>query len=558
MADAPNPYASKPSERLAAPPAASVPQIEDPPTDVLGILKRLGPGLILAGSIVGSGELIATTKTGAAAGFTLLWLVIIGCVIKVFAQIEIGRYTIVTGNTSMNGLNEVPGPRLRVNWIIWYWVVLFFVSMGQLGGIVGGVGQALAITFPLTTEGRMFNRFASASVELAGQEAILKSANSTEEARSEARIRLPEIRARIDVVRAEYWALHPEVAEAKNEKGEPDWKARNPKSKDEVYWAFFTTVATSILLVIGRYGFIQNATTFMVASFTAMTVFAVFGLQAHPSWRIHLSDVWVGFSSIPEGQALFTALATFGIIGVGANELIAYPYWCLEKGYARSTGPRDDTESWGHRAQGWMRVMRWDAWCSMIVYTFATLAFYLLGAAVLNRQGLDPAGDTMIHMLSAMYVPVFGPWTEGLFLFGAFAVLYSTFFVATAGQARVASDVLQLFGAIPTGPTTHRRWVMYLSGFLPFLGFSIFVAIPKPETLVLAGGLMQAIMLPFLAGAALFFRYKRCDPRIAPSKLWDVFLWASSVGLLLAGVGAAISTLGVERIKSILKLLGLS
>lgn len=48
---------------------------ENPPTNILGILGRLGPGLIIAGSIVGSGELIATTKTGAEAGFWLLWLI---------------------------------------------------------------------------------------------------------------------------------------------------------------------------------------------------------------------------------------------------------------------------------------------------------------------------------------------------------------------------------------------------------------------------------------------------------------------------------------------------
>ena len=49
-------------------------QIKAPPTRFLGILGHLGPGLIIAGSIVGSGELIATTKTGAEAGFTLLWM----------------------------------------------------------------------------------------------------------------------------------------------------------------------------------------------------------------------------------------------------------------------------------------------------------------------------------------------------------------------------------------------------------------------------------------------------------------------------------------------------
>ena len=121
-----------------------------PPTTAGGILRNLGPGLIVAGSIVGSGELIATTKTGAEAGFALLWLIIIGCVIKVFAQIEFGRFSINTGRTTLDGLNQVPGPRLRVNWVVWYWLVMVVLIIGQQGGIVGGVGQAMALSVPLT------------------------------------------------------------------------------------------------------------------------------------------------------------------------------------------------------------------------------------------------------------------------------------------------------------------------------------------------------------------------------------------------------------------------
>src|SRR3990172_8175273 len=119
--------------------------IETPPHKIGGILGRLGPGVILAASIVGSGELIGTTKTGAQAGFWLLWLILIGCVIKVFAQVEFGRYSISSGKTTMTALDEVPGPRLRANWVLWYWLVMFLVSLGQLGGIVGGVGQSLAM-----------------------------------------------------------------------------------------------------------------------------------------------------------------------------------------------------------------------------------------------------------------------------------------------------------------------------------------------------------------------------------------------------------------------------
>ncbi len=73
----------------------------DPPTNPLRIIRCIGPGLIIAGSIVGSGELIATTKTGAEAGFSLLWLIILGCVVKVFTQIELGRYAIISGKPTL-------------------------------------------------------------------------------------------------------------------------------------------------------------------------------------------------------------------------------------------------------------------------------------------------------------------------------------------------------------------------------------------------------------------------------------------------------------------------
>ena len=100
---------------------------------------------------------MATTKTGAEAGFWLLWLILIGCVIKVFAQVEFGRDAITRGETTLASLNQVPGPRLRVNWIVWYWLFMFMAGVAQLGGIVGGVGQALAISTPLTWAGAEFN-----------------------------------------------------------------------------------------------------------------------------------------------------------------------------------------------------------------------------------------------------------------------------------------------------------------------------------------------------------------------------------------------------------------
>jgi Mn2+/Fe2+ NRAMP family transporter len=57
-----DPYALRPED------------IEDPPPTAWRALSRLGPGMVLAAAIVGSGELIATTTLGAQAGYVALWL----------------------------------------------------------------------------------------------------------------------------------------------------------------------------------------------------------------------------------------------------------------------------------------------------------------------------------------------------------------------------------------------------------------------------------------------------------------------------------------------------
>src|SRR5688500_8400586 len=93
--------------------------IEAPPVSLPSALRRIGPGMVLAASIVGSGELIATTTLGAQVGFTALWIILISCAIKPVVQGELGRYTIATGQTGLEGFYLLPGPRLGWDLIVW-------------------------------------------------------------------------------------------------------------------------------------------------------------------------------------------------------------------------------------------------------------------------------------------------------------------------------------------------------------------------------------------------------------------------------------------------------
>jgi Mn2+/Fe2+ NRAMP family transporter len=120
---------------------------QEAPKSVGAILRRIGPGLIISANIVGSGELIATTLLGAEVGFILLWFIIFSCFIKVFIQVELGRYAISEGVSTLDALNSLPGPRLIVSWCVILWTVMYVGTLFQVSGMLGTVSQVFDLLF---------------------------------------------------------------------------------------------------------------------------------------------------------------------------------------------------------------------------------------------------------------------------------------------------------------------------------------------------------------------------------------------------------------------------
>lgn len=433
----------------------------EPPRGWVATASHLGPGLIISAAIVGSGELIVTPKVGAALGFSMLWFVILGCIVKVFVQIGLARFAIVERMTTLEALNIVPGPRLRVSWLLWLWLFMYVGLVFQVAGLIGGCVL------------------------------IFETMN-------------------YDVSRAVVLVA--------------------------------ITGSGALLLVTGRYKVVEAGATLMVAAFTLSTIVAMIALQWTP-YRVSSTQLLEGLTfQLP---ASFTvAFAAFGIIGVGASELIYYPYWCLEKGYARHIGPRDDTPEWRARMLGWLRVLHADAVLSMLVYTGATIAFYILGAAVLHGQGLQVTDREMIETLGQMYRQTLGDAGALIFLVGAFAVLYSTFFVATASNARLFADAAAIFGLTHYPDEAARLRVLRMAcvGLPIACGITYFV-FPQPVILVLIGAVGQGVLLPFLGAAAVYFHHRRLAGVIHSSAAWTLFLWLSALAMMLAGGYQLIQTL---------------
>lgn len=505
-----------------------------PPVKGWDIARQLGPGLIIAASIVGSGELIATTLTGARSGLSLLWLIILGCVVKVFAQIEIGRFTVSTGIPPLSAMSLIPGPRVprRGNWLVWYWFFMWFCSIGQLGGIAGGVGQVLSLVQPLTQQGADYQRIGSMEAKLKLDRVVARSSETASSPSLSSAATESESESELQRVKQEYIQRY----------GSPNHGTQRslPRPIDDRLWAIPIALITSAMLIYGSYGLIQSAATAMVAIFTFITMAAVVGMQWKPEWAIPANEWIRGLSfGLPEGdraKSIAMALAAVGIIGVGSAELIQYPYWCLEKGYARFTGPNDGTEGWLERARGWLRVMLVDIWVSMLIYTTATLGFFALGAGILFRSGIVPESSNLIQTLSVMYKPFLGSWAPPVYLIGAFVVLYSTFFVANASHARTFTDGLSILHLIGQDSATQARSVKFLSGLFPILCLLVYWYLPEPTWLVLLSGSAQAVMLPMLGFAALYFRYAMSVPELRSGRWFDVGLWGSVILLFALGI----------------------
>src|SRR4051812_17448932 len=140
--------ASKPEPSRPDPYALTPDAVQEPPRTFLQAMGQIGPGLILAASIVGTGELINTTSLGAKAGFALLWLILLSCVIKVFVQVELGRYAITHGKTTLAAFDTLPGPRLGASWMCWIYMFMLLATQAQIAAMEGTVGQAAHMAFP--------------------------------------------------------------------------------------------------------------------------------------------------------------------------------------------------------------------------------------------------------------------------------------------------------------------------------------------------------------------------------------------------------------------------
>ena len=439
-------------------------KVLDPPKSIGGTIKHLGPGFILSASIVGSGELIATTKLGAQAGFIAMWVILVSCLVKVAVQLEFGKRAIMTGETTFASFNSLPGFKIgKANWSVWTWLGLMLVKFLQVGGIVGLVAVLLNMAVP------------SLSV---------------------------------------FW------------------------------WLLIVVLAISGIVVSGYYKILEVMSVSMIGLFTLFTFFSLIALQ-NTEAAISMGDVLSGLQfKMPEGAEMtILVIGAFGLTGVGGDEIMAYNYWLIEKGYASNTGKNDGSEEWAIRARGWIKVMYIDAIFAMLVYTVVTVAFFLLGSALLHGKGdFEGGGKNFLENLSNLYTVTLGNWAEPFFYFGAFVVLFSTAFSALGAWTRQFTDAFGRIGILNFDDYKSRRnWFAILAVGIPAIWAGVFLLFESPVWMVVVGGVATSIILLVVLFAAIVFKAQRKNSKIKTGKVYEIAFWLSSAMILFVGIWTVLS-----------------
>lgn len=104
----------------------------------------VGPGLIVAATGVGAGDLVAALVAGTNFGLVFLWAIIIGAILKFALNEGVGRYHLLTGKTILEGWHSMG-----------LWATSYFGVYSVIWGFVYGAAAtsscalALSALFPV-------------------------------------------------------------------------------------------------------------------------------------------------------------------------------------------------------------------------------------------------------------------------------------------------------------------------------------------------------------------------------------------------------------------------
>jgi len=126
-------------------------------------LRDIGPGLVIAATGLGAGDLVAASVAGAKYGTTILWAAILGAIMKFAMNEGLMRWQLATGTTLLEGWVQRL-PRIVSAYFFIYLLLWSFVVAAALISATGLAAHALLPGLSLETWGILHSLLAAALV----------------------------------------------------------------------------------------------------------------------------------------------------------------------------------------------------------------------------------------------------------------------------------------------------------------------------------------------------------------------------------------------------------
>lgn len=420
-----------------------------------GWRAALGPGIVWMALAQGSGELIWWPYTVAKYGLTFLFLLIPACLLQYPLNVEIGRYTIVTGESIFRGFIRL-GRGFGI--LMWVLMTLSFLWFGAFAS-AGGTAMAALTGFPSgwTPRGQtLFWGYASIGVFLL---AILLSrvVYSLVEG-------FMKVVALVTVVGLVWACLQPDVVAAT-----PAFLGGLLGPRGPMPRPWDPADATKLLTAITFAG---------------------------------LGGFWILFYSYwlrEKGSGMAAHVGRITGPRSGTTEPVTTDGWL----------PADDAET-RVRWTAWRRYLSADAMVGIGGNLATTLMTCLLAWALLFPKGLLPQDYDLAVVQARFFEVSWGPVGRVIFLVVAAAFLTDTWLATADGVSRMQADIVQtLF------PSSRRRelrfWYFLFLGLLTAVTcFTMLLEAPGPLILLSAViGFLGTVIFP----AALYLlNYRMLAP----------------------------------------------
>ena len=192
-----------------------------------------------------------------------------------------------------------------------------------------------------------------------------------------------------------------------------------------VSWCLIITLFCSVLLIIGRYQWLDKFIKVIMISLAISSVLAV-GVAFLKNENI------LSFKQVfPEGNGLFFLIAFLGWMPAPLDISIWHSIWTLEKNKTKKTSLEESL---------------FDFNVGYIATTFLALCFVGLGALVMFGTGIEFSnkGGVFAGQLIQLYTSNLGEASYGLIAVAAFSTMLSTTITTLDASPRAMSKTIQL------------------------------------------------------------------------------------------------------------------